>query len=91
MGKRCPVCPGGDSQQINGDGRDDKLQVGFGKASVSGAAQPAASDSLSMGAFDAGANGIRLAELTRLLLDSHLLQGFVMLTGLEANEAWFSL
>ena len=44
-----------------------------------------------MGAFDAGANGIRLAELTRLLLDSHLLQGFVMLTGLEANEAWFSL
>jgi hypothetical protein len=44
-----------------------------------------------MGAFDAGANGIRLAELLRLLSESHLLQGFMMFAGLEANQAWFSL
>jgi hypothetical protein len=38
LGKRRPVCPGGDSQEVNCLRRDDVLQAGFGKALVAGAA-----------------------------------------------------
>ena len=65
LGQRDFIHPRCDSQEVNCDGSDDMLQAGFCKTSVAGAAQPAASDSLRMCAFDTGTEGIGLAELIR--------------------------
>ena len=83
-----PVC---DSQEVDCGGCDDVLQAGFGKTPITCAAQSAAPDSLSVGAFDAGSRCVGLTEFLRCLSQSHLLEGFMMFAALETNEAGFSL
>jgi hypothetical protein len=45
VGYRRSGCPGCDSQEVDCDGCDDMLQVGFGKTPITCAAQSAAPDS----------------------------------------------
>ena len=50
------------TDQINGGGRNDMLQMGFGQADVTTAAQPAAPDRLLVSAFDTDTGRILLAK-----------------------------
>ena len=91
LSQGCSARPGCDSQEVDCDGSDDMLQVGFGKTSVAGAAYSAASDRLGMSAFYTCPIGIGLPELLRCLSRSHLLESFMIFPGLESNDAGFLL
>ena len=91
LGQRRTVHPGSDAQEVDSDGRDDMLQVDFGKTSIAGATYSAASDRLGMGALYTRSCGIGLAEFLGLLSCSHLLESFMIFAGLESDETRFLL
>jgi hypothetical protein len=62
-------------------------QVSFSQSSIAYAPEPAAANGLRMGALDAGAESIRLAELVRGLSPAQQLKRFVILAWLQANGA----
>jgi hypothetical protein len=91
LGKRRSVCPGCDSQEVDCDRRDDMLQAGFDKTPTACAAQSTAAERLGVGAFDAGPRYVGLPEILRCLSRSHLLERFMKIAGLEADDTWLLL
>jgi hypothetical protein len=63
------------------------FEADFGKAFVAGAAGVAGLDGLGDGAFDAGAGGVALAPGFGVLLAAAVLQGFVLLAGVQGQAA----